>query len=82
MISVKNSEQIKLMRRPEGLPVRLVLAGEAVKPGVTTKQLDTIIRRHIESCGAKPSFLGMPDFPEAPASASTIRSYTEFPVPE
>ena len=40
-----------------------MLAGEAVKPGVTTKQLDTIIRRHIESCGAKPSFLGYAGFP-------------------
>lgn len=41
----------------------LVLAGEAIKPGMTTKQLDTIIRRHIESCGAKPSFLGYGGFP-------------------
>ena len=41
----------------------LALAGEAIKPGMTTKQLDTIIRRHIEKCGAKPSFLGYGGFP-------------------
>ena len=64
MISVKNSEQIKLMREAGRITGEaLVLAGEAVKPGVTTKQLDTIIRRHIESCGAKPSFLGYAGFP-------------------
>ena len=64
MISVKNSEQIKLMREAGRITGEaLVLAGEAVKPGVTTKHLDTIIRRHIESCGAKPSFLGYAGFP-------------------
>lgn len=41
----------------------LALAGELIKPGMTTKQLDTIIRRHIEKCGAKPSFLGYGGFP-------------------
>lgn len=64
MISVKNSEQIKLMREAGRITGEaLLLAGEAVKPGVTTKHLDTIIRRHIESCGAKPSFLGYAGFP-------------------
>lgn len=41
----------------------LALAGESIKPGMTTKQLDTIIRHHIEKCGAKPSFLGYGGFP-------------------
>lgn len=64
MISVKNSEQIKLMKEAGRITGEaLLLAGEAVKPGVTTKHLDTIIRRHIESCGAKPSFLGYAGFP-------------------
>ena len=64
MISVKNSEQIKLMKEAGRITGEaLLIAGEAVKPGVTTKQLDTIIRRHIESCGAKPSFLGYAGFP-------------------
>ena len=59
MISVKNKEQIKLMREAGRITGEaLALAGESIKPGMTTKQLDTIIRRHIEKCGAKPSFLG------------------------
>ena len=41
----------------------ILLAAEAIRPGVTTKQLDTIIIRHIESQGAKPSFLGYGGFP-------------------
>ncbi len=41
----------------------LALAGEMVKPGVTTKQLDDKIRHHIEKCGARPSFLGYGGFP-------------------
>lgn len=41
----------------------LALAGEAVREGITTKHLDTIIRTHIEKCGATPSFLGYSGFP-------------------
>ena len=41
----------------------LLLAGEAVKEGVSTKHLDDIIRSYIEKCGAKPTFLGYGGFP-------------------
>lgn len=41
----------------------LALAGESIKPGMTTLQLDSIIRHHIEKSGAKPSFLGYGGFP-------------------
>ncbi len=41
----------------------LKLAGEAVQPGVTTGEIDRLIRRYIESQGAKPSFLGYGEFP-------------------
>ncbi len=34
-----------------------------MREGVTTKHLDDIIRRHIEKCGARPSFLGYGGFP-------------------
>ena len=64
MISVKNKDQIKLMKEAGRITGEaLALAGEAVKPGVTTKQLDNIIRHHIERCGAKPGFLGYGGFP-------------------
>ena len=41
----------------------LLLARERVREGVTTKELDTVIRNYIEKCGAKPSFLGYGGFP-------------------
>ena len=41
----------------------IAIAGEMVREGVTTKQLDTKIRNHIEKCGARPSFLGYGGFP-------------------
>ena len=64
MISVKNSDQIKLMKEAGRITGEaLYLAGEKIHAGMTTKQLDTIIRQHIESRGAKPSFLGYGGFP-------------------
>ena len=41
----------------------LLLAREHVREGVSTKELDTVIRNHIEKCGARPSFLGYSGFP-------------------
>ncbi len=64
MIQLKNSAQIEIMKEAGRITGEaLLLAGEAVKEGVTTKHLDSIIRSHIEKCGAKPSFLGYGGFP-------------------
>ena len=41
----------------------LLVAREHVREGVSTKELDTLIRNYIEKCGAKPSFLGYGGFP-------------------
>ncbi len=41
----------------------LRLAGEAVEPGVSTAEIDRIVRRYIEGEGATPSFLGYSGFP-------------------
>lgn len=41
----------------------LAIAGEAVREGITTAELDRKIRAHIEKCGARPSFLGYGGFP-------------------
>lgn len=41
----------------------LRVAGEAVKPGITTYEIDTIVRKYIEKQGATPSFLGYGGFP-------------------
>jgi methionyl aminopeptidase len=63
MICVKNSRELKLMREACVIAARaLKLAGEAVAPGVTTAEIDYVVRRYIESQGAKPSFLGYGGF--------------------
>ena len=41
----------------------LLVAKELVRPGISTKEIDTKIRRYIEKCGAAPSFLGYNGFP-------------------
>ena len=64
MIYLKNPEQIKKMQIAGRITGEaLLLAGEAVREGVSTAQLDKIIRNHIEKSGAKPSFLGYGGFP-------------------
>jgi methionyl aminopeptidase len=64
MIFIKNPEQIKKMQIAGRITGEaLALAGEAVRDGISTAELDKIIRSHIEKCGAKPSFLGYGGFP-------------------
>ena len=64
MIIVKNLEQINLMRQAGRITAEaLLVAKEAVRVGVSTKEIDTKIRMFIEKCGATPSFLGYNGFP-------------------
>ena len=63
MIIIKNSEQIKLMREAGRITAEaLMVAREEIRPGISTKELDTKIRRYIEKCGATPTFLGYNGF--------------------
>ena len=41
----------------------LLVAKDVIRPGMSTKELDTRIRTFIEKCGAEPSFLGYNGFP-------------------
>ena len=64
MIIIKNSEQIALMKKAGQITAEaLLVAEEAIHPGVSTKEVDTKIRQFIERCGAVPSFLGYGGFP-------------------
>lgn len=64
MIVLKTSRELKIMREAGRISQRaLRLAGEAVEPGVTTKEIDTIVHKYIEGQGATPSFLGYGGFP-------------------
>ena len=64
MIIVKNSEQLVLMKKAGIITAEaLLVAKECIKPGISTKEIDTKIKRFIEKCGAVPSFLGYGGFP-------------------
>ena len=64
MIQLKNSNQISAMIEAGRITGEaLLVAREHVREGISTKELDTLIRKHIEKCGAKPSFLGYCGFP-------------------
>ena len=64
MIQLKNSAQISIMMEAGRITGEaLLVAREHVREGISTKELDTLIRNYIEKCGAKPSFLGYGGFP-------------------
>ena len=64
MIQLKNSSQISAMIDAGRITGEaLLVARENVREGISTKELDSLIRAHIEKCGAKPSFLGYNGFP-------------------
>ncbi len=64
MIIIKNSEQIALMKKAGVITAEaLLVARDVIRPGISTKEVDTKIKRFIEKCGAVPSFLGYGGFP-------------------
>ena len=64
MIEIKNSAQIKAMREAGIITGEaLLVAREHIREGISTKELDKVIRHHIERRGARPSFLGLYGFP-------------------
>ena len=71
MISIKNRNEIDMMRKAgEIVALAHKKVEEAVKPGVTTFEIDRIVEEFIKSKGATPSFKGypapypgVPDFP-------------------
>ena len=64
MFVIKNSEQLALMRRAGRITAEaLLVARDAIRPGISTKEIDVKIQRFIEKCGAVPSFLGYGGFP-------------------
>lgn len=66
MITLRSPREIEFMRDAGRIAAQaLALVGEAVKPGVTTLELDAIARRFIDKQGATPSFLGYCGYPAA-----------------
>ena len=64
MIQLKNPDQIKIMKEAGRITGEALLtARDHVRPGISTYELDRLVREHIEKAGAKPSFLGYGGFP-------------------
>ncbi len=64
MVVIKTARELSKMKDACRISAEaLCVAGEAVKPGVTTYEIDTIVRKYIEKQGAVPSFLGYGGFP-------------------
>ena len=64
MIAVKNERELGLMRQACRITAAArALAGEMVRPGVSTKQIDKAVHDFIVAQGAKPSFLNYHGFP-------------------
>ncbi len=64
MIVLKTSRELSAMRKAGKISqAALKLAGEAVEPGVSTWEIDKLVRQYIEKMGASPSFLGYGGFP-------------------
>ena len=64
MIVLKTSKELELMRVACRISAEaLQVAGEAVKPGISTWEIDKIAHDYIVRQGAEPNFLGLYGFP-------------------
>ncbi|MBR2455499.1 MAG: type I methionyl aminopeptidase [Clostridia bacterium] len=64
MIVLRTAKEIDMMRKACQISAEaLQIAGEAVKPGVTTYEIDQIAYRYIKKQGAEPNFLNYNGFP-------------------
>ena len=64
MIAIKNERELESMRRACRITAAArALAGEMVRPGVSTKEIDKAVHDYIVAQGAKPSFLNYHGFP-------------------
>ena len=64
MIVIKNGQELQDMRKACKITAAArALAGEMVRPGMTTEAIDKAVHDYIVSQGAKPSFLGYHGYP-------------------
>ena len=64
MIAIKNERELTAMRQACKITAAArALAGEMVRPGVSTAEIDKAVHDFIVSKGAKPSFLGYHGYP-------------------
>ena len=64
MITLKSAREIEAMRRAGKITAAArALAGDMVRPGVTTQEIDKAVYRFLKSQGAEPSFLNYNGYP-------------------
>ena len=64
MIVLRTAKEIDMMRKACQISAEaLQLAGESVRPGITTYEIDQIAYRYIKKQGAEPNFLNYNGFP-------------------
>ena len=64
MITLKSTHEIQLLRRAGAVAAQVLeLMKDVVKPGISTKELDTIAEEYILSKGGIPSFKGYEGYP-------------------
>lgn len=65
MIILKSCHEIDLMKESGKISARaLKCAGKAIEPGVSTEQIDEVVRKYLASQGATSSSLGYGGFPK------------------
>ena len=80
MIVIKNGHELACMRQACKITAAArALAGEMVRPGVSTKAIDKAVHDYIVSQGAKPSFLGYHGFPAS--SCISVNSVVIHGIP-
>ena len=64
MITIKSKREIELMRTAGRVVAEVLqIIEEAIRPGITTAELDKIANRHILKAKCTPAFLGYHGFP-------------------
>ena len=80
MIAIKNGQDLLNMRQACKITAAArALAGEMVRPGVSTREIDKAVHDYIVSQGAKPSFLGYHGFPAS--SCISVNSVVIHGIP-
>ena len=80
MIVIKSGHELACMRQACKITAAArALAGEMVRPGVSTKEIDKAVHDYIVSQGAKPSFLGYHGFPAS--SCISVNSVVIHGIP-
>jgi methionyl aminopeptidase len=82
-IQVKSAEQLDHMHAAGQVVARtLTVLREAVRPGVSTAELDAIAEREIRSAGAVPSFLGYFGYPASICTSVNEQVVHGIPSPQ